>query len=505
MTTSRSNALPGLSRFASRSSQASSSMMTLSTSSASMYTATTTRTVYGIGSTTGRAIHALGKTVLRGVEAVAIGLRLTVIESRLKVASKLKAPPTTEDMKMLQPMYIDLLELSRAGLYERSYQERALKLLLKQIRSYDVFILASVIASLADTQPEELRSIIAEFLFVHELDWGLEFRDTYGRSPNPHRFTEPDEFYSAWAPQKHVPLICLLNHAISVNSSVCRVILEAGFLDALYTVLSRPGFYGNDIRSAGMNMGTHFLNACAVSFVAITAYPEHRRVLAEHLILGLWQDAVGQKRDYVTLTSKYSSHVNPSLGNADRDDFSDDDSLYRLVSLDYFVFRLSSESTLLKPSPLDTFLDESPRRVQLAFFDRILTRVYDTLSSDELVLMADLPSIPLPSRDRYLKFQEELLLLLYLLTTCFKYKDVLVTVGLEAFLTEILERALGVKLRGVFLPYWQDYDSTFMKLREPLCPCGSNSLSSPQALSFHSRVYIAVLEVFSTFWPESAG
>ncbi|KAL0950375.1 hypothetical protein HGRIS_010340 [Hohenbuehelia grisea] len=305
----RSATLSGLSRPSSRTTLRSSSTLSLTTDSSSLYTTTSSRSIYGIGSTAGKAIHALGKSVLRGYESFTIGLRLSVIEVRFSAVSTLNAPLSDGERKVLELMYVDLLELSRAELYDRIPQQRALKILLKQIGSFDVYILVSVMASLVETQPDELRSIITELLFVHRLDWNLQLRDYKGRVSPPHRFTAMDKYNQAWAPQKHALLVCLLNQLISVSPAACEIALEAGLLDALDVVLSRRGFRSDVIYSDDMDMAvdmrTRFLNACAASFVAITAYSEHRNVFFSHSIRRLWQAVVITKQNINVATEPY--------------------------------------------------------------------------------------------------------------------------------------------------------------------------------------------------------
>jgi hypothetical protein len=72
----------------------------------SISTATTSRTIYGIGALSGRLIHGLGEILLRGVDVMVIQRRLSYIET----LSPLSDQNPQQDIERI---YDDLVELSQ--------------------------------------------------------------------------------------------------------------------------------------------------------------------------------------------------------------------------------------------------------------------------------------------------------------------------------------------------------------------------------------------------------
>ncbi|KAL0950383.1 hypothetical protein HGRIS_010345 [Hohenbuehelia grisea] len=300
------------------------------TKSASLYTTTTVGTAYGIGSTAGKAIYTLGKTVLRSWDAVVIGRRLKTIEARMKavLASILDVPLCVQERKELQDMYLDLLEFSRPGLYGQGIQKRALNMLLEQTGWYDVHGLALAMTSLLKAQPIELKLLIFEFLFGRTLDRYQVLSDNTGRIVG----TYPVVQQPAFDRERVAPFLSLLTHVVSTNAFSCEIILEAGFLDAMYAMLS-----GNEsdevdwppLHPYDTDMQTHLLNACAASLVAIDAHLEHRHELASHKITSLWCSLVTDlERE---LASPASHHHNNS--SSPWDDLLEAGAFYHLILL----------------------------------------------------------------------------------------------------------------------------------------------------------------------------
>ncbi|KAL0950385.1 hypothetical protein HGRIS_010345 [Hohenbuehelia grisea] len=325
------------------------------TKSASLYTTTTVGTAYGIGSTAGKAIYTLGKTVLRSWDAVVIGRRLKTIEARMKavLASILDVPLCVQERKELQDMYLDLLEFSRCaifsydvhlireptlltndvlnkwarpGLYGQGIQKRALNMLLEQTGWYDVHGLALAMTSLLKAQPIELKLLIFEFLFGRTLDRYQVLSDNTGRIVG----TYPVVQQPAFDRERVAPFLSLLTHVVSTNAFSCEIILEAGFLDAMYAMLS-----GNEsdevdwppLHPYDTDMQTHLLNACAASLVAIDAHLEHRHELASHKITSLWCSLVTDlERE---LASPASHHHNNS--SSPWDDLLEAGAFYHLI------------------------------------------------------------------------------------------------------------------------------------------------------------------------------
>ncbi|KAJ7194933.1 hypothetical protein GGX14DRAFT_404292 [Mycena pura] len=99
--------------------------------SLSLYTTTSSSTIWGPGALAGKAILALGKATVRAVEQVIILRRLATIRAHL---------PCTDDdggseSEFMGRLFDDLLELSRPELYPDSIRHSAMELVLIQVAS----------------------------------------------------------------------------------------------------------------------------------------------------------------------------------------------------------------------------------------------------------------------------------------------------------------------------------------------------------------------------------
>ncbi|KAF8152823.1 hypothetical protein K438DRAFT_1987689 [Mycena galopus ATCC 62051] len=102
-----------------------------SLSSLSLYTTTSSRTVWGPGSLSGRALLALGKAAIRGAERVVIAKRMAVLRAQLPCSEE----RTGADTSFLDGIFDDLVELSRPELYPDSIRIPAMELILIHIGS----------------------------------------------------------------------------------------------------------------------------------------------------------------------------------------------------------------------------------------------------------------------------------------------------------------------------------------------------------------------------------
>ncbi|KAJ7259906.1 hypothetical protein C8J57DRAFT_1339616 [Mycena rebaudengoi] len=126
-------------------------------SASSIYTTTSLSTQWGPGSMTGKAILALGKSVLRGVEHLIILRRLSVIKSAL---------PCFDDTVVNQEkIFLDLLELSRHGIYPKYIRIQTMKLILVQIaKGYHRYLRLAI--SQWEISNEEFEKWLSEIMAI---------------------------------------------------------------------------------------------------------------------------------------------------------------------------------------------------------------------------------------------------------------------------------------------------------------------------------------------------
>ncbi|KAJ7223538.1 hypothetical protein GGX14DRAFT_387851 [Mycena pura] len=100
-----------------------------SLSSLSLYTTTSSRTLWGPGALAEKAILALGKATVRGAGRVVIARRMNVIQAHLPCMDE--SPGA--DPAVMDALFDDLLELSRPGLYPDSIRHAAMDVIQARV------------------------------------------------------------------------------------------------------------------------------------------------------------------------------------------------------------------------------------------------------------------------------------------------------------------------------------------------------------------------------------
>ncbi|RDB20023.1 hypothetical protein Hypma_013045 [Hypsizygus marmoreus] len=188
----------------------SSSALTSSTSSGS--------TIPGLGALSGKAILALGKVTLRGAEYIVIQRRLANITS--------KFPHTgAANIKNIEHIYDDLLELSRRDLYSDTVRDRVLQILLVQIASRQT---RHLIKSLNKWPPIEIQIFVSELIAI--LD-PLRLSNTHdARGPVVKAYQAS---LATWESHSLVPFVEFLSQVAQAHSQVESAILLGGMMEFL--------------------------------------------------------------------------------------------------------------------------------------------------------------------------------------------------------------------------------------------------------------------------------
>ncbi|KAG6911430.1 hypothetical protein DXG01_016527 [Tephrocybe rancida] len=173
-------------------------------------------TIPGPGALSGKAILALGKATLRGAEFIIIRRRLNAIAGKFPL-------PDTVNIKGLEEMYDDLLELSRLHLYAGDIRDKALQILLFQISHRDTRHFAKCLNKWPDVEIQ---------IFLSELMTTLD----------PIRLSHPDvkselsiKAYkgglSAWESHSLAPIVDFLGQWVQSSSYDSSILFQAGILD----------------------------------------------------------------------------------------------------------------------------------------------------------------------------------------------------------------------------------------------------------------------------------
>ncbi|KAF9458476.1 hypothetical protein BDZ94DRAFT_1239966 [Collybia nuda] len=183
-------------------------------------TDSTSRTIPGPGALSGKAVLALGKATLHGAEVIIIRRRVQVISS--------KFPHKDEDnVKGIESMYEDILELSRRDLYSDVIRTRALHVILVQIGSGHV---KKLVQCLATWHKVELLIFLSELIESFDSLW----------LANVFKVGGPPSLVKAYQSSlvsdcKHglQPFVSFLYRLIIARDYVATVFFEAGIVKFL--------------------------------------------------------------------------------------------------------------------------------------------------------------------------------------------------------------------------------------------------------------------------------
>ncbi|KAF9458494.1 hypothetical protein BDZ94DRAFT_1270583 [Collybia nuda] len=239
-------------------------------------------TIPGPGAITGKAVKALGKATLRGFDRIIIARHLATITRIF--------PHTDEEgarIRNIEGIYDDLLEFSRPGMYSVEIRHKALGYILGQIGMNETRCL---ISALSRWHAAELHILLWKILIQITPLWNPSLKLVFS-SPLFKSYTKTQP----WSQVSLVPLILFFSKLIRSSHTICRVVLDVGFLDVLLAMAHTYNFdYYKHIWPASKPAPPHphdqLFIASNAALLDITAYLEHRKLLSNHPIMTLWPE-----------------------------------------------------------------------------------------------------------------------------------------------------------------------------------------------------------------------
>ncbi|KAJ7813810.1 hypothetical protein B0H14DRAFT_1431924 [Mycena olivaceomarginata] len=312
------------------------------TSRASTYETTSgssSSTVPGPGALSGKAIKALGRVTIRGIDHLVIMRQLSVLAHQFPLLDEKAA-----FVKHVEGIYADALEFSRCaigrrfdiqeliwnhsrqGLYREDINRRALRLLLGQIGMGETQYL---VRALSHWDSLELRLFLSEILIQLAPLWN----PCLGKVISSPLFSAYSETCRS-ATVSLSPLLLFISKLIRTRSSICRAVLDVGFLDVLMLARSLNSLdklvIVSELESTDENSRhrKRFLNVTNGVLLDILAYPELRSVVLNHPICSTWVTPHIPRSEIALFTSREKS----LFLDSERDIPDDDSTLY--LSLD---------------------------------------------------------------------------------------------------------------------------------------------------------------------------
>ncbi|KAJ7052879.1 hypothetical protein C8F01DRAFT_561824 [Mycena amicta] len=210
----------------------------LSSLSLSLYTTTSSRTLWGPGALAGKAILALGKATVRGAERVVIHRRLAVIHANLPCRDDDAAFDSDVHAAFFVGLFDDLLELSRPGLYGDGIRHSAMEIILIQIASSQT---THLINCLSQWMLDDLMLLILEImsvaLFSHSGFLEPRLVDAYTSATAGTTGTTIGRVLGG-VPGRAITFISALARQ---NQIACEAALLCGFLEMLLLTASQLG------------------------------------------------------------------------------------------------------------------------------------------------------------------------------------------------------------------------------------------------------------------------
>ncbi|KAL0950370.1 hypothetical protein HGRIS_010335 [Hohenbuehelia grisea] len=305
-------------------------------------------------------------------------------------------------------------------MYSLTIQRRALTLLGDSILGNKIEALIQALSRVASKHPAELQFIIPGLFTVQGMpDWDfLQFGESfqtasYNRRHRHYQFLmQFDECLS---------LIRLATRIIRISSLACRAVLKSGYLGVLDGMLPNTPMQLAIFEDLDTEYKLPFLDACALSLMAIAAYPEHHLELRTHPVSWPWARIVQQGALDLRSRAQPMSKIEDGETN------------YRGMYFYCSISDLCNGFSAIYESPLlylFKILGKKPHDEQVSFVASLFQSVqcFDKEKDS----------------DGDLKYEAQTLTLLYILRVVFpEYLEVYVEAGLAQFL---LERLRGEKL-----------------------------------------------------------
>ncbi|KAJ7133168.1 hypothetical protein C8R44DRAFT_772000 [Mycena epipterygia] len=279
-------------------------------------------TVPGPGALSGKAIKALGRVTIRGIDHFVILRQLSIIAHHFPLPDE-KAAEVTK----IEDVYAHALEFSRQGLYRQEINKKALRLLLGQIGMGETQFL---IRALCRWDGLELRLFLSEILIQLAPLWNPCLGKIFS-SPllSAYSGTYKSDNISI------LPFLLFIGKLIRTRGSVCRAVLDVGFLDVLMLIRTLSDLNKEDIISEIESVKDypshrrHLLAASNAILLDILAYPEHRPVLLGHPICATWITPRVATADIAPFTCREKA----LFLNSERDVPDDESLLYLTLNL----------------------------------------------------------------------------------------------------------------------------------------------------------------------------
>ncbi|KAJ7058721.1 hypothetical protein C8F01DRAFT_1255138 [Mycena amicta] len=347
-------------------------------------------TVPGPGELSGKAIKALGRVTIRGIDHFVIQRQLAVISSRFPLTDAAPTTTTTVNLKErdaeVREMYLDLLEFSRPGLYREEVNKKALRLLLVQIALGETLHL---IRGLAQWDKLELRLFLSEVLIQLAPLWHP------GIPHSAHSLISSFGAYtSALRNQPALsPLLSFISRLIRTRSSICRAILDIGFLEVVMNIRLMNKLNQADI-NVQMGPTTERVRMLAQTnalLLDIIAYPEHRATVSSHPLCQGWISPSSSSENHEL--GPFTTRERVLFLNSERDLVDGDSSLYLALDLPSLIkvdciSKLRTATlvnslafTVEYDQALRVFLLRSPYNAKVALLSRIIKFMHETSRS----------------------------------------------------------------------------------------------------------------------------
>ncbi|KAG7097550.1 hypothetical protein E1B28_004888 [Marasmius oreades] len=260
------------------------SMASLSTSdhlSESNYTTDSSSigTMVGPGSLAGKAIYRLGKITLKGVEQVAIYRRLSAISFYFPHDHR-----DSSNVNGIEQMYLDLLELSRPGMYSNGIRFQALGMIMAQIGTRNTKYLLNALTRFPSI---ELGHLVADI---------IPHFDPVSLTSMSHADVVKDPILKAYVESlsvrvenSFVPFIDFLSQIVTLDEDRRDVVLANGVLDMML------GLYVTDFQDVlaprdfpRSTMKSSLLGACNSLFMGVLLKGSGLELISKHGLSILW-------------------------------------------------------------------------------------------------------------------------------------------------------------------------------------------------------------------------
>ncbi|KAG6911427.1 hypothetical protein DXG01_016524 [Tephrocybe rancida] len=241
-------------------------------------------TIPGPGALSGKAILALGKATLRGAEFIIIRRRLNAIAGKFPLADAV-------NIKGLEGMYDDLLELSsswlkrctttRLHLYAGDIRDKALQILLSQISHRDTRYLVKCLNKWPDV---EIQIFLSELMTI--LD---PIRLSHPEVKSESSIKAYKGGLSAWESHSLVPMVDFLGLWMQSSPYDSSILFQAGILDLflhMYVTNFRDPLA--DTERGAIHRTSTLSSACNFLLTALCGTKTGIASVSVHVLRALW-------------------------------------------------------------------------------------------------------------------------------------------------------------------------------------------------------------------------